>query len=266
MFDEIKNMMLNDNNSCYLIYNSILFIPSDNTLCDPNGNIIRKIKPTEARCLLLLIEKQGDVVSQNELMEFAWGDKHRQISFNTFYQCILSLRKAFVQLGVLDSIITTVPRKGVMMESAVSILHLQQDEVGKSVPAKQHANISSEENYKNKSSRLWALVEIAIITSTIIFAVYIIIITNKDYNYFSDYFQADIGTKKCHYYFDSNVDKDSHQLFVNQHPELCQDNKNYYLTILNNAKTISIIICSKPIDNSTGNVCKSIFFPEYLKK
>lgn len=100
-------------NVSYLIENRIIFTPATQCLArvdHPNQRI--KLKHSASLCLLLLIQHRGQVVSQNELLEFGWGKNHRQVSFNAFYQSILSLRKSLLQLELEQPLITTIPAKG----------------------------------------------------------------------------------------------------------------------------------------------------------
>lgn len=87
--------MMTDNKGInqYLIDNTIIFNPSDLSLSQKETLLVKILKPVESRYLLLLIEKQGAVVSQNEVMAYAWGGKHREVSYHMLYHCILTLVK-----------------------------------------------------------------------------------------------------------------------------------------------------------------------------
>uniref|UniRef100_UPI0016530789 winged helix-turn-helix domain-containing protein n=1 Tax=Serratia marcescens TaxID=615 RepID=UPI0016530789 len=113
--------MSDEDNLCYLIENKIMFIPDKQTLVHADSHEQIKLKPTASLCLLLLLNNHGSVVTQNELLAFGWGENHRQVSFNAFYQSILSLRKSFLQMGMEKQIITTLPRKGLIVQPEVTL-------------------------------------------------------------------------------------------------------------------------------------------------
>lgn len=108
-------------NLCYLIENKIIFLPEKQCLVHTDSHEQIKLKPTASLCLLLLLRNHAEIVTQNELLAFAWGESHRQVSFNAFYQSILSLRKSFLQMNVEKQIITTVPRKGLLIQQEITI-------------------------------------------------------------------------------------------------------------------------------------------------
>lgn len=117
-----RNIMSETGNVSYLIEKIIIFTPATQSLAridQPNQRI--KLKHSASLCLLLLIQHRGQVVSQNELLEFGWGKNHRQVSFNAFYQSILSLRKSLLQLELEQPLITTIPRKGLIIQEEFNI-------------------------------------------------------------------------------------------------------------------------------------------------
>ena len=76
-----------------------------------------------ARCLELLIERQGLVVSRDDFLEEVWGTKGIVVSHNTFYQNISLLRKSLKKTGLSDNIVVTVRRKGFTLSSDVVITY-----------------------------------------------------------------------------------------------------------------------------------------------
>ena len=74
-----------------------------------------------ARCLQLLIEKDGSVVSRDDFMEQVWLARGIVVSQNTFYQNISLLRKSLKMAGLTKDIVTTVRRKGFTLTSGTLI-------------------------------------------------------------------------------------------------------------------------------------------------
>lgn len=65
-----------------------------------------------ARCLQLLLEKRGEVISRDNFLEVVWQSRGIVVSQNTFYQNISLLRKSLKKAGLSTDIIVTVRSKG----------------------------------------------------------------------------------------------------------------------------------------------------------
>lgn len=108
-----KNAIIND---------AVIFKMNDSELIPltQDGEAILLNTPT-ARCLQLLVERQGRVVSRDDFLEQVWGAKGIVVSQNTFYQNISLLRKSLKKAGLHDDIVVTVRRKGFTLSSDVVI-------------------------------------------------------------------------------------------------------------------------------------------------
>lgn len=98
-----------------------LFIINDEIIFDANSCEVKSLDDADeiimlnaptARCLQLLIEKRGEVVSRDCFLEQVWQARGIVVSQNTFYQNISLLRKSLKSAGLKDDIIVTVRRKG----------------------------------------------------------------------------------------------------------------------------------------------------------
>lgn len=98
-----------------------LFIINDEIIFDANSCEVKSLDDADeiimlnaptARCLQLLIEKRGEVVSRDCFLEQVWQVRGIVVSQNTFYQNISLLRKSLKSAGLKDEIIVTVRRKG----------------------------------------------------------------------------------------------------------------------------------------------------------
>lgn len=115
-----------------------LFIINDEIIFDANscevksyaegGEIITLNAPT-ARCLLLLIEKRGEVVSRDCFLEQVWQVRGIVVSQNTFYQNISLLRKSLKNVGLTEDIIVTVRRKGFTLAADTRIKPMEEERV-----------------------------------------------------------------------------------------------------------------------------------------
>lgn len=107
----------------YIINNLVEFHPADSTLKDVNNpqSIINLNSPA-GRCLLLLIERKGMIVSQQDFYEIVWESRGMLVTPNTYYQNISILRKGLKKAGFISDIIVTVPRVGLTLSSDTKII------------------------------------------------------------------------------------------------------------------------------------------------
>ncbi|HEM8293728.1 TPA: winged helix-turn-helix domain-containing protein [Providencia stuartii] len=104
----------------YLINDDIEFDEISGALYSLTLKEERKILAPSSRLLKHLIDHQDEVISQKELFKIGWMDKERFVTNNAFYQNILLIRKAFKELGCNYDVITTVPKKGYMLNENVT--------------------------------------------------------------------------------------------------------------------------------------------------
>lgn len=108
----------------YLIENIVHFLTKEAILRPISNQELIKLHRPASRCLELLIARRGELVTQNELIAYAWGEKRGQfVSVNTFYQTMYHLRHSLQQAGCQD-IIYTVPRQGTGILDNITILEV----------------------------------------------------------------------------------------------------------------------------------------------
>lgn len=79
-----------------------------------------------SRCLSLLIQHKGEIVSQEHFFREVWHQYGMNVSPNTLYQNISILRRSLDKCGLSTEIILTVPRKGFTLSSSV-VISLDED-------------------------------------------------------------------------------------------------------------------------------------------
>lgn len=72
-------------------------------------------------CLYIITNNRPEIISQRVLFADVWESHGAPINSNTFYQNISIIRRAFKQLGLVDDVILTVPRRGVRVASNIEI-------------------------------------------------------------------------------------------------------------------------------------------------
>ncbi|MGV3843128.1 MULTISPECIES: winged helix-turn-helix domain-containing protein [unclassified Citrobacter] len=260
-----RNIMSETGNVSYLIEKIIIFTPATQSLAridQPNQRI--KLKHSASLCLLLLIQHRGQVVSQNELLEFGWGKNHRQVSFNAFYQSILSLRKSLLQLELEQPLITTIPRKGLIIQEEFNIQVIETPEESVSFTAEPLVPDVAIEELSDDTARqpLITTAEMVILAITLIICVLIMYPWQTSDNYFSGYITADNAPTDCQYYFNNDASNFSrHTAFINKNPGLCQSHKFIYITTYPESKKLSVLVCRSPMKNRQENACQSVYYP-----
>ncbi|CNG95614.1 putative transcriptional regulator CadC [Yersinia thracica] len=73
-----------------------------------------------SRCLLLLLQRKGSVISQSDFVYEVWESKGQFANANTYFQNIHLLRKALATSGIEENIIKTIPKEGVRFTGTVT--------------------------------------------------------------------------------------------------------------------------------------------------
>ncbi len=107
----------------YVINEAVEFHPATSKLRDLNHpeNVVVLNSPA-GRCLLLLIESEGKIVTQQEFMDMVWHKCGMMVSSNTYYQNICILRKGLKKIGFINDPIVTIPRIGLTLASNTKII------------------------------------------------------------------------------------------------------------------------------------------------
>lgn len=206
------------------------------------------------------------MVSQNELLEFGWGKNHRQVSFNAFYQSILSLRKSLLQLDLEQPLITTIPRKGLIIQESFDIQAIESPEDNScSVEVSVAPETVIEELLPDAPRRpFFTTTEIIMGALTLIICALILYPWQASDDYFSDYITASKTPTDCQYYFNNDASNFSrHTAFIDKNPGLCQNNKFIYITTYPESKKLSVLVCRSPMKARQQNACQSVYYPRY---
>ncbi|MGE0972076.1 winged helix-turn-helix domain-containing protein [Klebsiella sp. WOUb02] len=100
----------------YVINKVVEFHPTTRQLrniINPTNMVV--LNSPASRCLLLLIERAGTIVTQQEFMYNVWEKLGLVVSANTYYQNICLLRKGMKEVGFTSDPITTIPRIGLTL-------------------------------------------------------------------------------------------------------------------------------------------------------
>ncbi|ACQ67389.1 putative transcriptional regulator [Candidatus Hamiltonella defensa 5AT (Acyrthosiphon pisum)] len=95
---------------------SVLFPPSERCLYGADGSVAI-LTENNLRFLLLLL---NGVTEKEEIINQVWKEQRGAVSESSYYGQLYMLRKAFLQVGLKESLIRTIPRKGVQYTGNVT--------------------------------------------------------------------------------------------------------------------------------------------------
>lgn len=125
--------------SVFIINEDTVFSPQAHKLICINKDFSHQeynINVPASRCLMLLIENRGKVVTRDEFLKHVWTENGVVVSQNTYYQNISILRRTLRKAGLGNDIIVTLPHRGLTLHPEVEIReHCVKGAAGKSVSA-----------------------------------------------------------------------------------------------------------------------------------
>ncbi|HHQ2507507.1 TPA: winged helix-turn-helix domain-containing protein [Klebsiella pneumoniae] len=107
----------------YIINDEVIFNMDVNELQPVAGKDHEAITlntPT-ARCLQLLLESNGNIISRDEFLSAVWKERGVVVSQNTFYQNISLLRKSLLRAGLAQDVVVTVRQRGFVIATGTVI-------------------------------------------------------------------------------------------------------------------------------------------------
>lgn len=252
----------------YLIDKCIIFNPERSSLTNRLSLKEIQLKSTASLCFLLLLKNHNKVITQNELLEFAWGDSHREATFNAYYQIILSLRKALLDIGLEKQIITTIVRKGLIVRDDICVENMNVSQENLFTEQLTHSDLQKNSEHTTASRHVLFLSEKIILIITLTVSIFLIsrYINSKDDNFFSGYIPLQPHTQECQYFInDDTVNASRHEEIIRSHPEICHDGHSIYITAYPEIMSASVLMCQTPVTDNTKNNCTSMFFPRQDK-
>ncbi|HBX8524947.1 TPA: hypothetical protein MII15_01570 [Klebsiella pneumoniae] len=107
----------------YIINDEVIFNMDVNELQPVAGKDHEAITlntPT-ARCLQLLLESNGNIISRDEFLSAVWKERGVVVSQNTLYQNISLLRKSLLRAGLTQDVVVTVRQRGFVIATGTVI-------------------------------------------------------------------------------------------------------------------------------------------------
>ncbi|HHH0697870.1 TPA: transcriptional regulator [Yersinia enterocolitica] len=104
------------NEIVFKLEGTVLFSPAQRCLNGPNGLVVM-LTENNLRFLQLLL---NGVTEKEQIINQVWKEQRGAVSESSYYGQLYMLRKAFIQVGLKESLIHTIPRKGVRYTGSVS--------------------------------------------------------------------------------------------------------------------------------------------------
>ncbi len=264
--------MVRHSNGCYyLIGDCIEFRPEDNSLYSRSTGETITLFVAASRCLLLLLNQQGKVVSQKELFEAGWQKNGIGVSNNTFYQNILMLRKGLKHAGYEETVIKTVPRQGLTVPSTVPVEKIMagtEKEYRKEVPVIVEDNpaavspVKEEKEEKKTQSQKWWLWGLApfLCVVAVICVVWNVMENNS---FFNSYTYAGKIEGCTVYLKNDRTPLKYYMQFIAKNNFTCGKQEFVYFATYPLVPRASAIRCKQQFSSGSKNNCISEYFLEW---
>lgn len=264
----------------YILERAILFSPRDNTLTCIQSDQVVTLYISASRCLLHLIEHQGEILNQQTLMNIGWEQHGLTVSPNAYYQNISNIRRSLAAVYPDKEIITTIKRSGLMISPDIFIEKVVNDIAvpvarapvmassnaesvvndGEIVPrptAQSVRQASESATFRlDNSTQIWAalLILTVVLGGLITVAIY----QNNKLSYFSKYEYLKTLPQGCKVYMnkDAGISRKNNPRLSAISPD-CKGLSKAYLTEWEHHRRFSFVYCS---DSNEMLTCVSEYF------
>ncbi|WP_336717939.1 winged helix-turn-helix domain-containing protein [Pantoea ananatis] len=103
-----------------IINRTVIFEPDKKTVSGKKNTV--RLSASATLCMELLIEKAGELVTHQQLYDFAWRRFGMEPTATSLYQNISNLRRALVCTGIRDETIRTMPRRGFILSPRTEVV------------------------------------------------------------------------------------------------------------------------------------------------
>lgn len=253
----------------YIINGVVEFHPAASTLRDLNHpERVVVLNSPAGRCLLLLIERAGSIVTQQECMDIVWQRRGMLVSPNTYYQNISILRKGLKKMGFEKDPIVTIPRIGLTLASDTQIIikeaHPRPDEVEETpipVPT-DHDVPAASSSSTARAGRYW--LSGGLVALLLLFGVSAIGHSLLRENLFVDGYRYAAAMGECRLYFARDIetprDREKALAYAAPFEDECGSYPWVYVSGYIMLPRASVIRCDRPM--TEPNRCMSDYFIE----
>lgn len=110
----MNGLKLNEGKN-FLLDKNVMFLPSKRRLVSEDNRVV-ELTENNYRFLSLLLTGETD---KQAIIDFVWQEQNGSVSESSYYGQLYLLRKALTACGLAESLIKTIPRKGVRYTGTV---------------------------------------------------------------------------------------------------------------------------------------------------
>lgn len=249
----------------YIVNNLVEFRPNEKSLTNLITGQKVSLQLPATLCLLYLLNHKGEIIPQRTLIKEGWG-KYEGITIpNTFYQTVLTLRKALEEVGLPRDIIKTLSRRGLIIEETTTVEQITPTVINNSdllIDASKEANvIQAPEQSKRVISKITALTVVFFLLA--IFNC-IVLYQNKLTMPFQNFILLPLHAKlykKCKIYYEpTEGTADLYINFIRQHIGFCTENAYIFMTGNSNSDRIVSFVCNKDARRDLTSFCSTNYY------
>jgi len=269
-----------------IINRTVIFEPDKKTVSGKKNTV--RLSASATLCMELLIEKAGELVTHQQLYDFAWRRFGMEPTATSLYQNISNLRRALVCTGIRDETIRTMPRRGFILSPRTEVVRESPRSAavsadmqtpldtemtgGESHPDTAHSERNSageEKKSCNKGYRvssrplLFCSAAIAVTVLTESFLLY-----GPPAGGVQTYYTPVMSdVSGCHVFTNPDSGLSEMPLDKNIMDLLsgCRDEAYLYITTYKNSERTSVISCQNALGTPQRANCHSYYFIEHIK-
>ncbi|HCM9195076.1 TPA: winged helix-turn-helix domain-containing protein [Enterobacter cloacae subsp. dissolvens] len=249
----------------YIINGVVEFHPAASTLRDLNNpEQVVVLNSPAGRCLLLLIERAGSIVTQQECMDIVWQRRGMMVSSNTYYQNISILRKGLKKVGFETDPIVTIPRIGLTLASDTQIT-IKETQLPSAEPDAPVQTVQEEVSVPQPVApavkrRIWLP---GVLLGLLLFISVVVISHSRAHdNYFVDGYRFTTMMGECRLYFARDIetphDRDKALSYAAPFKDECSSYPWVYISGYTLLPRASVIRCDRAM--TEPNRCMSDYF------
>lgn len=268
-----------------IINGMVIFEPEMKRISSENG--IYTLSASAALCFELLIENIGNLVTHNQLYEYAWRRFGMEPTSTSLYQNISTLRKSLSKAGIDSDIIRTMARRGFLLSPLTDIKWSGIENISVDVVNnKTHAiDYSSKEPCSNQQSLIkvkyskkyltkrmlnckyvkYKLLALLVCFIVVLLSFFITNYTNRIFFVSKPFYHND-----CSVFPNIDSDLKIYDIYdiMNDLKISCKDKDKeiLYFTGYRYSERLSFIFCPSQIGEGSGAMCHSNYYIYNVKK
>ncbi|MBB1201527.1 CadC family transcriptional regulator [Enterobacteriaceae bacterium 89] len=241
----------------FLLGGLVVFSPDRNVLHAKSDASKRlSLSNPASRCLLLLIQRQGQVIERDYFFQHVWFNNGAQVTNNTFYQNISLLRRAFKEFGLNEELIVTVPKVGIRLEPQLEVL----EEEVEDPPPEPAPSAPLDSALTEKASGRWRTIYWLLAGAVCCLAASAIA-WQSQFDLRLSHYVPFSDEKGCHWYANQDViNFDGHKQFASTSKLDCQNYPWVYLSLYPNFPRISALTCREQYSRWRNNECVTHYY------